>query len=142
VIKLSSNVSDVFPKVLKLSSEVDECKPLLTGRVSVHVAASSSPPPAAPDADADAAAPAECGSAMAAAGAAAYGACLKYLGTGESFGERGLLNGATPAPAPPGEEPTAGFRTASVLTATDCEMLRLPRELFLGVVAGAYTRSR
>jgi len=31
VLKLSSNVSDVFPKVLKLSSEVDECKPLPIG---------------------------------------------------------------------------------------------------------------
>jgi hypothetical protein len=29
--KLSSNVSDVFPKVLKLSSEVSECKPLELG---------------------------------------------------------------------------------------------------------------
>ena len=28
VLKLSSNVSDVFPKVLKSSSEVSECKPL------------------------------------------------------------------------------------------------------------------
>ena len=28
---MSSNVSDVFPKVLKLSSEVSECKPLLMG---------------------------------------------------------------------------------------------------------------
>jgi len=28
VLKLSSDVSDVFPKVLKLSSEVSECKPL------------------------------------------------------------------------------------------------------------------
>jgi len=31
VLKLSSNVSDVFPKVLKLSFEVSECKPLVTG---------------------------------------------------------------------------------------------------------------
>jgi len=31
VLKLSSTVSDVFPKVLKLSSEVGECKPLGTG---------------------------------------------------------------------------------------------------------------
>jgi hypothetical protein len=31
VLKLSSLVSDVFPKVLKLSSEVDECKPLVEG---------------------------------------------------------------------------------------------------------------
>jgi len=29
VLKLSCNVSDVFPKVLKLSSEVSECEPLL-----------------------------------------------------------------------------------------------------------------
>jgi chromosome segregation ATPase len=29
VLKLSSNVSDVFPKVLKLSFEVSECKPLV-----------------------------------------------------------------------------------------------------------------
>ena len=29
VLKLSSNVSDVFPKVLKLSSEVSECNPLV-----------------------------------------------------------------------------------------------------------------
>jgi len=29
VLKLSSNVSDVNPKVLKLSSEVSECKPLI-----------------------------------------------------------------------------------------------------------------
>jgi hypothetical protein len=28
VLKLSSNVSDVFPKILKLSFEVSECKPL------------------------------------------------------------------------------------------------------------------
>ena len=28
LLKLTSNVSDVFPKVLKLSSEVSECKPL------------------------------------------------------------------------------------------------------------------
>jgi len=31
VLKLSSNVSDAFPKVLKLSSEVSECKPLAAG---------------------------------------------------------------------------------------------------------------
>jgi hypothetical protein len=31
VLKLSSNVSDVFRKVLKLSFEVDECKPLPDG---------------------------------------------------------------------------------------------------------------
>jgi len=31
VLKLSSDVSDVFPKVLKLSSEVSECKPLVSG---------------------------------------------------------------------------------------------------------------
>ena len=30
VLKLSSNVSDVFPKVLKLSSEVSECKALIS----------------------------------------------------------------------------------------------------------------
>jgi NADPH-dependent glutamate synthase beta subunit-like oxidoreductase len=33
VLKLSSNVSDAFPKVLKLSSEVSECKPLPAGAV-------------------------------------------------------------------------------------------------------------
>jgi hypothetical protein len=32
VVKLSSNVSNVFLKVLKLSSEVSECKPLMRGR--------------------------------------------------------------------------------------------------------------
>jgi len=32
MLKLSSNVSDVFPKVLKLSCEVSECKPLTVGR--------------------------------------------------------------------------------------------------------------
>jgi len=31
MLKLSSNVSDVFPKVLKLSCEVSECKPLHVG---------------------------------------------------------------------------------------------------------------
>ena len=31
MLKLSFNVSDVFPKVHKLSSEVSECKPLLLG---------------------------------------------------------------------------------------------------------------
>ena len=31
MLKLSCNVSDVFPKVLKLSSEVSECKPLHAG---------------------------------------------------------------------------------------------------------------
>jgi len=31
VLKLSSDVSDVFPKVLKLSSEVSECQPLVGG---------------------------------------------------------------------------------------------------------------
>jgi hypothetical protein len=31
VLKLSSNVSDVFPKMLKLSSEVSEWKPLASG---------------------------------------------------------------------------------------------------------------
>ena len=31
MLKLSSNVSDVIPKVLKLSSEVSECKPLQPG---------------------------------------------------------------------------------------------------------------
>ena len=31
MLKLSSNGSDVFPKVLKLSSEVSECKPLFGG---------------------------------------------------------------------------------------------------------------
>jgi hypothetical protein len=31
VLKLSSNVSDVFPKVLKLSFEVSECKSLIVG---------------------------------------------------------------------------------------------------------------
>jgi len=31
LLKLSSNVSEVFPKVLKLSSEVSECKPLVRG---------------------------------------------------------------------------------------------------------------
>jgi hypothetical protein len=31
VLKFSSNVNDVFPKVLKLSSEVSECKPLGIG---------------------------------------------------------------------------------------------------------------
>jgi len=46
VLKLSSNVSDVFPKVLKLSSEVSECKPLACGTASprqgltlVHISA-------------------------------------------------------------------------------------------------------
>ena len=34
MLKLSSNVSDVFPKVLKLSSEVSECKPLAGGGCS------------------------------------------------------------------------------------------------------------
>jgi hypothetical protein len=33
VLKLSSNGSDVFPKVLMLSSEVSECKPLPTARM-------------------------------------------------------------------------------------------------------------
>jgi hypothetical protein len=28
---MSSNVSDVFPKILKLSSEVSECNPLRVG---------------------------------------------------------------------------------------------------------------
>jgi len=37
VLKLSSNVSDVFPKVLKLSWIVNECKPLLPGPVGVGV---------------------------------------------------------------------------------------------------------
>jgi hypothetical protein len=32
VLKLSSNVIDAFPKVLKLRSEVSECKPLHGGR--------------------------------------------------------------------------------------------------------------
>jgi hypothetical protein len=32
VLKLSSTVSDVFPKVLKLSPEVSECKPLHEGQ--------------------------------------------------------------------------------------------------------------
>jgi hypothetical protein len=32
VLKLRSNVSDVFPEVLNLSSEVSECKPLRGGR--------------------------------------------------------------------------------------------------------------
>jgi hypothetical protein len=31
MLKLSSNVSDAFPKVLKLSSEVSRCKPLMIG---------------------------------------------------------------------------------------------------------------
>jgi hypothetical protein len=31
MLRLSSNVSDVFSKVLKLSSEVSECKPLPSG---------------------------------------------------------------------------------------------------------------
>ena len=31
VLKLSSNVSGVFPKVLKLSCEVSECQPLPWG---------------------------------------------------------------------------------------------------------------
>ena len=31
MLKLSSNVSDVFPKVRKLSFDVSECKPLLRG---------------------------------------------------------------------------------------------------------------
>jgi len=35
VLKLSSDVSNVFPKVLKLSSEVSECKPLLLGHVAL-----------------------------------------------------------------------------------------------------------
>jgi hypothetical protein len=32
MLELSSNVSDVFPEVLKLSCEVSECKPLAVGR--------------------------------------------------------------------------------------------------------------
>jgi len=32
MLKMSSKVSDVFPGVLKLSSEVSECKPLQGGR--------------------------------------------------------------------------------------------------------------
>jgi len=35
VLKLSSNVSDVFPKVFKLSSEVSECKPLHIGQATI-----------------------------------------------------------------------------------------------------------
>ena len=34
VLRLSSNVSDVFPKVLKLSSEESECKPLVGGQAA------------------------------------------------------------------------------------------------------------
>ena len=34
MLKLSSNVGDVYPKVLKLSSEVSECKPLVQGRAA------------------------------------------------------------------------------------------------------------
>jgi hypothetical protein len=41
VLKFSSNVSDVFPKVLKLSSEVSECKPLIDGTVFAYGVTSS-----------------------------------------------------------------------------------------------------
>ena len=34
MLKLSSYVSDVFPEVLKLSSEVSECKPLGVGEAA------------------------------------------------------------------------------------------------------------
>ena len=34
MLKLSSNVSDVFPEVLKLSFEVSECKPLEAGKTA------------------------------------------------------------------------------------------------------------
>ena len=37
MVKLSSHVSDVFPKVLKLSSEVSECKPLAGGGARPHL---------------------------------------------------------------------------------------------------------
>jgi len=38
VLKLSSNVRDVFPKVLKLSCEVSECKPLHIGLRGIPLA--------------------------------------------------------------------------------------------------------
>ena len=38
MLKLSSNVSDVFPKAFKLSSEVSECKPLVRGKTCLHTA--------------------------------------------------------------------------------------------------------
>ena len=36
---MSSNVSDVFPNLLKLSSEVSECKPLQRGAAAAAAAA-------------------------------------------------------------------------------------------------------
>jgi hypothetical protein len=36
VLKLSSTVSGVFPKVLKLSSDVKECKPLAVGDCTIN----------------------------------------------------------------------------------------------------------
>jgi len=41
VLKLSYNVSDVFPKVLKLRSEVSECKPLPCSLSGLFSAAAS-----------------------------------------------------------------------------------------------------
>ena len=47
MLKLSSNVSDVSPKVLKLSSEVSECKPLVCGGSSAAATSPSTQPPRA-----------------------------------------------------------------------------------------------
>ena len=45
MLKLSSNVSDVFPKVLKLSSEVSEFKPLPQLSATDSTTAYPAPPP-------------------------------------------------------------------------------------------------